>query len=107
MDVRGRDSTYFQHDNRIASNHLGTRISITGLHVDLRREKFVYTTIPNRTFSPPAFSSTASSSTTFRNTYKSQDKYVVALELAQSQRCGDSWHWGEVEIVHRSLVVRQ
>jgi hypothetical protein len=54
----------FQHDNRVAADDLN-RMSLVWCGVDDGDER---TTWPILTFSPPAFSSTASSRTMFRKT---------------------------------------
>lgn len=61
-----------QHNDRVPTYHLlqvSPSPSPTSLPpTPLSRENNIRTTIPIRTFSPPAFSSTASSSTMFRKT---------------------------------------
>jgi hypothetical protein len=56
----------FKHDDRVATDNLHyVSICCRGE----KSEGLVRTTIPNLTFSPPSFSSTASSRTMFRKTY--------------------------------------
>jgi hypothetical protein len=64
-----------EHNNRVTANDLVKSASES--YILFRKE---HTTMPSLTFSPPSFSSTASSSTMFRNT-------CASISIVQWEEC--------------------
>ena len=71
----------FQHDNRVATDDLEIQLAdVQNLIISAREgEQIGHTTMPSLIFSPPSFSSTASSKTTFRKTCSGVNKVIQAL----------------------------